>query len=129
MKRVITEHQEQILRLVHHDFDGLSQVEAAKKLGISQSAISNALVRIKKIMPQMFPLLTKIEIERYHLYAIEGWSVNNIAEYLEVTPDSVYKALKRAKDKGMFFPKPKDKVLSYNSGIDTEMDEHIKHKF
>lgn len=125
MERLITEKQEQILRLVHHDFEGLSQAEAAKKLNISQAAISDALVRIEKVMPQIFPILTKLEVERYHLYCIEGWSIKDIAEHFGLTPDSIYKALKRARDKGMFFPEPKGKMLSYNS----DMDMNVKREF
>ncbi len=124
-KRLITEKQEQILRACHHDFDGLSQADAAEKLSISQSAISDALKHIEKILPQMFPLLTKVEAERYHLYMVEGWSVEDISEYFGLTPDSIYKALQRAKDKGMFFTEAKSRVLSYSP----EMDNNVIHKF
>ncbi len=125
MERLITEKQEQILRLVHHDFDGLTQAEAAEKLDISQSAISDALARIEKVMPRMFPLLTKLEAERHHLYCVEGWSVEEIAEHFGLTPDSIYKALKRARDKGACFAEPKGRALSYSP----DMDNVIKHKF
>ena len=125
MKRLITEQQEQILRACHQDFDGLIQSEAAEKLGISQSAVSNALKRIEKVMPQMFPILTKIEAERYHLFMVEGWSVEDIAEHFGVTPDSIYKALKRAKDKRMYFTEVKNRILSYNPN----MDAHVRKTF
>ncbi len=125
MKRLITKRQEQILRLVHHDFDGLSQTEAAKKLNISQSVISDVLERIKKVMPHFFPILTKLEAKRHHLYCVEGWSVEEIAEHFEVTPDSVYKALQRAKGKGACFTEPKGRVLSYSP----DMDADVIHKF
>lgn len=125
MKRLITEKQEEILRLVHHDFAGQSQAEAADILGISQAAISDALARIEKVMPQMFPILTRIEAERYHLYCVEGWNVEEIAERFGVTPDSVYKALKRARGKGACFTEPKGRVLSYSP----EMDDSVKEKF
>lgn len=124
MKRLITKRQEQILRLVHHDFDGLSQADAARRLGISRSAVSSALKHIKKVLPDYFPLLSKVEMERYHLY-MEGWSVNEIAEHFGLIPGSIYKALQRARDKGMFFTEAKGRVLSY----DESMDAHIKHKF
>ena len=125
MQRLKTEKQERILKACHHDFEGLPQTEAAKKLGISQVAISDALARIEKVMPQFFPLLTKLESERYHLYCVEGWNVDDIAERFGVTPDSVYKALQRAKDKGMCFTEPKGRVLSYSP----EMDDNVIHKF
>ena len=125
MKRLITKRQEQILRMCHHDHDGLTQTEAAEKLSISQSAVSNALKRIEKVMPQMFPILTKIEAERYHLFMVEGWSVEDIAEHFGVTPDSIYKALKRAKDKGIYFTEAKNRILSYNPN----MDAHVRKTF
>jgi len=124
-KRLITEKQEQILRLVHHNFDGLSQAEAALQLGISQSAISDALARIEKVMPQYFPILTKSEMKRYHLYMVEGWSIEDIAEHFGLTPDSIYKALRRARDKGMYFTETKGRVLQY----EPNMDASVKQKF
>jgi len=125
MERLITEKQEQILRACHHDFEGLPQAKAAKKLGISQAAISDALARIEEVVPQMFPLLTKLEAERYHLFCVEGWSVEEIAEHFGLTPDSIYKALKRAKNKGACFTEPKGRVLSYSP----DMDANVKYKF
>lgn len=125
MKRLITEKQERILKACHHDFEGLPQTEAAKKLGISQAAISDALARIEKVMPQMFPILTRLEAERHHLYCAEGWSVEEIAERFGVTPDSVYKALQRAKDKGACFVEPKGRMLSYEPSMDGEIKERF----
>ena len=125
MKRLITKRQEQILRLVHHDFKGFSQTGAANILGISQAAISDALMRIEKAMPQLFPILPRLEAEQYHLYCVEGWSVEDIAERFGVTPDSIYKSLKRAKGKGACFTEPKGRVLPY----EPSMDDNVIHKF
>ena len=124
-KRLITEKQEQALRLCHQDFDGLSQDEAAKRMGISPAAIGKLLDRVKKVLPQYFPVLTKLEAKCYHLYMNEGWSVEEIAEYFGLTPDSVYKTLHRARDKGMHFTEAKGRVLSY----DESMDANIKEQF
>ena len=126
-KQLITKKQEQALRLCHQDFGGLSSKEAAKRMGISQSALNGLLTRLKK-NPRFrayFPILTKIEAERYHLYAIEGWNVNDIAEHFGVTPGSIYEALQRARDKGMFFSDAKGRILSY----DSSMDADVKHRF
>jgi len=124
-KRLITEKQERILRACHCDFDGLTQAEAADKLGINQSTVSNALKCIEKIIPDFFPILTKLEAKCYHLYMIEGWDVDDIAEHFGVTPDSIYKTLKRAKDKGMFFSNAKGCILAYSPN----MDGNVKNKF
>lgn len=124
-KRLITERQERIFRACHHYFDGLSQAEAAMKLHVSQQTISNTLKQVEKVLPEFFPLLTKLEIKCYHLYAAEGWDVEAIAEYLNTTPNSVYKALQRARDKGMCFTEPRGRVLSYSP----EMDDSVKERF
>ena len=125
MKRAITIRQEQILRLCHQDFDGLTQAKAAERLGVSQSVISNALRHIEKVLPQFFPLLTKLEARIYHLFTIEGWSVDEIADRLGQETNAIYKTLKRTKDKGMFFNEAKGRVLSYNS----DMDASVKKQF
>ncbi|MCK5611624.1 helix-turn-helix domain-containing protein [Candidatus Pacearchaeota archaeon] len=124
-KRLITEKQEQALRLCHQDFDGLSPEEAAKRMNISPSAINRLLTKVKEIMPQYFSILTKLEAERYHLYMAKGWSVDEIAEHFGLTPNSIYKALQRARDKGMYFTEAKSRILSYNES----MDASIKQQF
>lgn len=125
MKRLITEKQEQALRFCHQDFEGLEQAEAARRMGISQQAISRLLAAVEKVMPQYFPILTKAEAKRYHLYMVEGWSVEDIAEHFGLTPSSIHKALQRAKDKGVYFTEAKGRVLAY----DESMDAEIKQQF
>lgn len=98
-KRFITERQEEILRLCHHEFEGLSQTEASKKLGVSQKVISETLARVKKIAPQFFPILTKFEFKVYNLYTLEGWKTEEIADYLNISKQKIYKAFQRAKNK------------------------------
>lgn len=124
-KRLITKRQEQALRLCHSDFEGLEQAEAARQMDISQQAISQLLAHVKEVLPQYFPILTKVEAKRYHLYMIEGWSVNEIAEYFEVTSRAVEIALQRAKDKGMFFSEAKGRVLSYNESMDADVKQQF----
>jgi len=123
-KRLITKRQEEALRLCHQDFEGLEQAEAAERMNISQQAICKLLARVKKIMPDYFPILTKLEAQVYHYYMIEGWEVNDIAEYIEKSPDAIYKALQGARAKGKFF-RGKGKMLQYKPW----MDAQVKHKF
>lgn len=125
MKRLITKRQEQILRLVHHDFNGLTQAEAAQQLGVSQSTISNTLKHIEKVLPYFFPILTKFEAKCHHYFAVEGWSIGEVAEHLDQSENAIYKALKRAKDKGAWFAKSKGRILSYN----INMDAHVRKTF
>jgi len=125
LKRLITKRQEQILRLCHHDHEGLTQVEAAQRLNVSQSTISNTLKRIEEVMPDFFPILSKLEAKCYHYFTVEGWSISEITEYLGQSENAIYKALKRAKDKGAWFSKSKGRILSYNPN----MDAHVRKTF
>ena len=124
-KRLITEKQEQALQLCHQDFDGLSQIEAAEKMGISRRAICKLLTAVEKVLPNYFPLLTKYEAKIYHYYMVEGWSTAEIAEYVEKSQRTIQLTLQRARDKGMFFTEAKGRVLQY----DLSMDAHVKKKF
>lgn len=124
----MSKKQEQALCLRHQDFGGLSSKEAAKQMGISQSALNGLLARLKKnpCFQAYFPIITKHEAKIYHFYMIEGWEVSEIAEYTELTPNAIYKTLQRARDKGMYFTKAKDRMLTYTPDRD---DNQIKHKF
>jgi len=125
MKRLITKRQEQILRLCHHDYEGLTQENAAKRLGVTRPVITRALAQIEKIAPQLFPILTKLEAKCYHFYMTEGWSVVEIAQRLGQSENAIYKTLQRARDKGMYFTDAKGRMLLYNPN----MDGNVKHKF
>ena len=122
---MITGKQEQALRLCHHDFEGLTQKEAAKKMNISHQAISELLAHVKKAIPDCFPILTKLEAQVYHYYMVEGWEVDEIAEYMEKSRETIYKTLHRTRDKGMYFTEAKGRVLSY----DPSMDVDVRQKF
>lgn len=126
-KRLITKKQEQALRLCHQDFDGLPPKEAAKRMGISQSALNGLLARLKKNprFQAYFPILTKLEAKCYYLFMVEGWPIDDIAEHFGLTPNSVYKTLQRAKNKGMYFTETKGRVLQYSSN----MDNNVKKQF
>lgn len=124
-KRKITEKQERALCLCHHDFEGLTQADAAEKMGISQPALSELLAAVKKVMPEWFPILTPFEAKCYRIYIDEGFAVPFVAAQVSRSQSAVYDALKRARAKGQFFPEAKRKVLQY----DPSMDSHVKEKF
>jgi len=125
LKRKITEQEEQILRACHHDFGSMTQQEASQHLNIPQQTISDVLKRLEKIVPQFFPILTKLEAKCYHCWMIEGWEIPEIAEYTGQSENAVYKTLQRTRDKGMCFTESKGRVLSY----DPSMDADVKRKF
>lgn len=120
-KRLITKRQEQALKLCHHDFKGLIQEEAAKVMGISKSTICELLARVKKVLPDYFPILTKQEANVYHHYEKLGWTVDEIAESTKLSHETIYGTLHRAKRKGMSFTKAKGRILRYHEGMDDEI--------
>ncbi len=137
-KRLITEKQERAFRLCHHDFGCLTQEEAAKEMGIDQKNISKLLDRAKKVAPQMFPIMTKLESKIYHYYmGPDSWSVEEIAEYLDQEEYTIYRALQRAGVKNLPFTPAKGRTLHPDSDRDKDgkkmdwnsIDEDIKYKF
>ena len=131
-KRLITKRQEEILQLCHHDFEGLTHEKAAERLNISRITITKALLRVKIVLPQYFPIFTKFEIKCYHYYMVDGWSVVDIAKYVERAPYTIYRALQRVRNKGAYFAGPTGRVLSYDASTDDEnegMDAQVVQKF
>jgi len=55
----LTPKQIKVYKLCSSDFEGLSQAEAAKRLGISQQRISQIMGTIKKKCPSLFPVYVK----------------------------------------------------------------------
>ncbi len=101
-------------------------------MGISQRAVCYLLTAVEKVLPQYFPIITKLEAQIYHYYMVEGWEVDEISEYTKSLPDTIYKTLQRAKVKGMFFTGAKGRILSYDTSMDDEnegMDAQVIHKF
>ena len=58
MKRRLSYEQEQVIRLCHHDHQGLSIEGAAIKMGVLVKDIRQFLRSAKRIAPQLFPILT-----------------------------------------------------------------------
>ncbi len=132
-KMIITEKQKAALLLCHHDYQGRSCAEAARKLGIGPSAVSGRLRRLRKIVPSLFPILTELEILCYRHYTTDGLRIKEIAIYVGRKENSVAKALQRCRRKGLHFNKGMGKMLEYDGlveryGIDW-VDDKIKEKF
>jgi DNA-directed RNA polymerase specialized sigma24 family protein len=124
-QRAITERQEEALRLCHHEFEGLTETEAAMHMGISQSAVSQLLSQVKKVAPQLFPIMTKFQAQCYHHLTCDGWSPDDIAERLYRQVNSVYKALQACKSKGLPLPQAHGDIMRYTE----DMDGKVTHKF
>ncbi|MCP5019624.1 MAG: hypothetical protein GY938_30725 [Ketobacter sp.] len=74
MKRNLTKKEEQVLRLHHHDFGGLSIDDTATEMGVGRDTVVEHLRCIKKKTPQLFPILAPIHraiLEAYDQGAFE----------------------------------------------------------
>ncbi len=123
--RTITDRQEQILRAVHHSFEGLTQAQAAAKLNISPSTVSFELNLMKKIIPQMFPILTSMEDKYTHYHDTEGWTATDIAEYFGVDAETVRRAVRRAHKKTGVKSQRKGRLSRYHPDIDADVKEQF----
>lgn len=129
-KRLITEKQERALKLCHYDHGGLTREEAAKIMGIDQSVLSRLLRKVKKVAPQLFPIMTKQEAKISHYFMVDGWKVKEIAEYMGLSIIAVQRSLQRCRRKDLLFTTSKGRVQSLNQFLEDGGDENeIKHKF
>lgn len=123
MKRKISEQEEICYRLRHHNFEGLTTKETAKKMKISSTKVRLLLKSLRAKAPQLFPILTHRQWLVYWLYSITGLSQYEIAAYLKTTQSTIWGLLNRAKKKGMPFIKPVGlgNMVAYEKGMDDKI--------
>lgn len=138
MERLLTKKEEEIFRLCHHDFTGLSTKEAAKILGVSPRTIIYHLRNIQTKAPQLFPIIKPELIKTWRLWIDEGLSYDEIAKRLNVSYRTVANRLLLVKRQLNYNPelhKRGQKPISIDSdnaeqhgniGID---ETKIKHRF
>ena len=98
-KRLITKKQEEVYRLCHQDFEGLTVEEAAEKLGIHPRKVYELLERMEKIAPQLFPILSKENAKIWGLWHVDGISFAGIADCVGLTEKAVIRRLERIQEK------------------------------
>ena len=98
-KRLITKHQEKVYRCMHHDFEGLSIEETAKKLGVAVTTVYKVITRLKKIAPQLFPILSKTNAIIWKYWFECGLNYKQIAIVVNLTEGAVSKRLQIIKRK------------------------------
>lgn len=121
--RIVTQFEEQVIRLCHHDFSGLTQEEAAEQLQCSQGEISRAIGRLKLKAPQLFPILTEQQAFIRDCIIEEGLTHQQIAIFLNISESTVASTVATLKEKGVCFEQP-HKTLQYENWMDTP----IKHR-
>lgn len=124
-QRLITERQEQIFRLRHHDFGGLTTKQVAAMLGVHPKNVSRHMWAMQKIAPQLFPILTRRQADVYHMFVNVGLEQAVIGSMLGISKSNVAKAIHRIKNKGMFVPRRRRHVLY----MPRAHDHQIKQKF
>ncbi len=122
--RVLTRLEETVIRLLHHDHEGLTEDEAAERLGCTQQNIANAVARIKQKAPSLFPLMTKNQKLIFDYITEEGLKHNQIAIILKVSEHAVAEIVRQLKDKGIRIDRA-TKMERYQDF----MDGNVREKF
>lgn len=101
MKRLISERKEQIYRMRHHEFRGLTCKETAKELGVTMHSVTRHMREMEKKAPQLFPILTRRQADVYHMFVNVGLKQTAIAEILGVTKSCIGVLIHRMRNKGV----------------------------
>ena len=124
-QRLITHRQEQIYRMRHHDFAGLTTKQVTAMLGITTHSVARHMWEMQKIAPQLFPILTKRQADIYHMFVNVGLEQKVIAGILGISSNCVGVLIHRMKHKGMFVPYKRRHVLY----MPRTHDHQIRQKF
>ena len=126
MNRLITERQEQIYQLRHHDFAGLTTKQVATMLSITPQCVNRDMKKMKKIAPQLFPILTSKQMNVYVLREMLGMTYQEISKYLGITWQTAACTVYYMRKKGMYLqPDCIHRVNTYSPW----MDSKVKQKF
>lgn len=104
-QRLISERQEQIYRMRHHDFGGLTTKQVAAMLDVHPKNVSRHMWAMQKIAPQLFPILTKRQADIYHMFMNVGLEQKVIAGILGISKSCVGVLIHRLRKKGMYVPR------------------------
>jgi len=126
MNRLITHRQEQIYRMRHHDFGGMTTKQVATILGITTHSVARHMWKMRKIAPQLFPILTKRQADIYHMFVNVGMEQKTIARILGISSNCIATQIYRLRHhKYMYMPRRRRHVL-YMSRVH---DHVIRMKF
>ncbi len=117
--RVLSRKQEQALRLVHHDHNGLSVGSAAVHMGITIKEMKKLLRSAKRLAPQMFPILTP-EHQAILMMRDQHKSNATIAAGLHLTLPMLKRRVAFLREHGFL---RNCKVVRYQPNMDSEVVE------
>lgn len=122
-KKGLTEREAEAIRLVHHDFMGLSRKETAKLMEISEQRLSSILQSVKIKAPQMFPILTNSQRIIREMIMDDGNDRQAIADRLDWPIKKVDAIIAQLRAKGISLTVPK--TVRY----EPHMDGQVKRRF
>ena len=121
MERVITEREEQAIRLCHHDFDGMSVNAASIKMGTTVTDVKELLASAERKAPQLFPIITTRQRAIIGMYD-EHLSRKEIVELLGITKKILEREVTFLRKRGLLFNRKPDQY-------DPTMDGRVKERF
>lgn len=122
-KRLITPREEQIYRLCHLDFDGLTIDQAAKKLGIGREIVLRHLNSVRRKAPQLSPVLNTRQ--KLILTLIRGGQTNSITiASLTNIPESTVRGIITILEANGFVM-PKSGIRGYTPALDGRVVERF----
>ncbi len=124
MKQKLSDRQVEAYKLCSGDFEGLPTADAAVLMNITPQAVNRLLRRAEVACPQLFPLLTKQEVDVKALLAI-GWSKQEIADQLQVCLSRVRQIIVAINDKQGTVRLPPVKIVRYQSFMDSQIKERF----
>lgn len=128
MTRKIPEILERVYRLRHHNFAGLDSKTVAKILGVTQHCINKYMQKLKRIAPQLFPILTKRQMDVYVLREYMGMTHPEIEQHLGMSPGTSGATVYFMRKKGMYF-QPDVRHRANTVWYRTWMDDEVVRKF
>ncbi len=121
-QRILTEQEEQAVRLCHHDFKNLTLTEASRVMRITPLEVKTLLRSAKKKAPQLFPILTPRRLNVLHCKE-NGMTREETAIKLNMTERQVQRAVVYLYKYKFLAPLPT--VGRYNMGMDEQVVERF----
>lgn len=121
MKRILTQDEETVIRLVHHDFAGVSVEVAATQMGCSVRKIKGLLRSAERKAPTMFPIITPRQRAIIEMYG-QHMSRESVMAGLEIGITTLEKEVTFLREHKLLWNRKPDQYRSW-------MDGDIKEKF